>query len=148
MILTSPFFNDGDSIPPKFTHDGGNINPELHIQNAPEGTMSFALIMDDPDATSGKTFTHWLIWNIDPKTTVIKQESKPPGAVEGINDFSNISYGGPWPPHGVKPHRYFFKLYALDVMIDLEEGSTKQGLEESIKGHVVEEAQLMGVYTR
>ena len=146
MILTSPSFNPNEKIPPKFTCDGGNINPELHIQNVPESAKSLAMIMDDPDAVSG-TFTHWIVWNIDPKTEIIKQESAPPGATEGENDTSREGYIGPCPPDK-KPHRYFFKLYALDTLLNLEAGSNKAKLESAMSGHIIEQTELIGIYER
>lgn len=153
MLLTSPSFENNGFIPAKFTCDsstgltagGGDINPELHIQNVPDGAKGLALIMDDPDAP-GRTFVHWLVWNIDPKTAIIKQESRPPGSVEGRTDFGRIGYGGPCPPSGT--HRYFFKLYALDIVLDLSAGSDKMKLEEAMKGRVLAETELVGLYER
>ena len=157
MIISSPSFNNNTKIPPKFTCDGGNINPELQIQNVPPEAKSLALIMDDPDAVGGKTFTHWLVWNIDPKTENIKQESVPtgvkenlsfPSAEEGWNDTDKVGYLGPCPPDK-KPHRYFFKLYALDFVIGPTEAlPKKEGLEEMMKNHIVEKAELIGIYER
>lgn len=145
MLLTSSSFERDQFIPAKFTCDGGDINPELHIQNVPDGAKSLALIMDDPDAP-GRTFVHWLVWNIDPKTTIIKEESKPPGSTEGKTDFGRVGYGGPCPPSGA--HRYFFKLYALDVALDLSAGSDKRELEEAMSGRVLAETELVGIYQR
>ena len=145
MLLTSPSFNHNEKIPPKFTCDGPSINPELHILNVPDEAKSLALIMDDPDAP-GRTFTHWLVWNIDPKTTIIKQESKPPGSIEGQTDFGRTGYGGPCPPSGT--HRYFFKLYALGAILNLSEGSDKKTLEQEIQEHLIEKAELVGLYSR
>jgi Raf kinase inhibitor-like YbhB/YbcL family protein len=147
MLIVSPSFSSNEKIPAKFTCDGGNINPELQIQNVPSAAKSLALIMDDPDATRGITFTHWLVWNIDPKTTNIKQESKPANSIEGSNDAQKIGYTGPCPPTG-KPHRYFLKLYALDKMLDLKSGSTKKELETAINSHVIEKTELIGIYER
>ncbi len=147
MLILSPSFVDKEKIPAKFTCDGGSINPELQIQNIPAGTKSLALILDDPDATRGITFTHWLIWNIDPKTNIIKQESRPSNSIEGLNDAQKIGYTGPCPPAG-KPHRYFFKLYALDVTLNLKSGSTKAELETAITGRIIEKTELIGIYER
>lgn len=147
MLILSPSFTGNGKIPAKFTCDGGNINPELQIQNIPAGTKSLALILDDPDATRGITFTHWLIWNIDPETINIKQESKSANSIEGLNDAQEIGYTGPCPPVG-KPHRYFFKLYALDIVLDLKSGSTKAELETAINSHVIEKTELIGIYER
>lgn len=146
MIITSPSFNHNEKIPSKFTCDGGNINPELQIQNVPEEAKSLALIMDDPDAPMG-TFTHWLAWNIDPKTKFIKQESVPPESIEGLNGRKNKGYTGPCPPDS-KPHRYFFKLYALKEMINLEEGALKVQLEKAIEPLLIEKTELIGIYER
>ena len=146
MLLTSSAFNHNEKIPSKFTCDGGNINPELLIQNVPEEAKSLALIMDDPDAPRG-IFTHWLAWNINPRTTVIKQESKPPGSTEGLNDRGIGGYTGPCPPDK-KPHRYFFKLYALDTALELGEQATKAELEAAIADHAVDKTELVGIYER
>ena len=171
MLITSPSFKDGENIPKKFTCDGstslnrvgsasldvardkslttgGGMNPELHIENVPPGTQGLALIMDDPDATRGGTFTHWLVWNIDPGTKIIKEESVPPGAVEGVNDFGNIGYGGPCPPRGANPHHYQFKLYALDGILKLSKGAAKDALGAEIGKHLVAKAELVGLYQR
>ncbi len=148
MLITSPSFKDGEKIPVKFSCDGGNMNPELQIQNVPENAKSLALIMDDPDATRGRTFTHWLVWNIDPATVLIKEESVPPGALEGTNDFPRVGYGGPCPPKGANPHHYHFKLYALDAILKLGEGAKKSELESEINKHLIAEAELIGLYGR
>ncbi|MEK7138326.1 MAG: YbhB/YbcL family Raf kinase inhibitor-like protein [Patescibacteria group bacterium] len=161
MLLTSPSFNHNEKIPPKFTCDGPGINPELHIQNIPDGTVSMVLIMDDPDAVGGKVFTHWLAWNINPKTELIKQESAPPWSIEGQNDAGKIGYTGPCPPAGNpreqraeqssydgKPHRYFFKLYALDCELVLDQSATKSSLKNAMTGHILEQAELIGLYKR
>jgi len=146
MLLTSPSFEANTKIPPKFTCDGGNINPELHVQNVPDDANSLALIMDDPDAPSG-IFTHWLIWNINPKTEIIKQESIPPESTEGLNDAGRSGYLGPCPPDG-KPHRYFFKLYALREPLDLAPETTKVELESAINKILIEKTELIGIYKR
>ncbi len=146
MIITSPSFKNNEFIPAKFSCEGGNINPELQIQNVPENTKSLALIMHDPDAPMPGGFTHWVVWNIDPKTSTIKEESVPPGAIEGKNSRA-MGYTGPCPPPG-KPHRYFFKLYALNSRLDLAEGSTKSALETEIKSSIISETELIGLYKR
>jgi Raf kinase inhibitor-like YbhB/YbcL family protein len=146
MLLTSSAFNDGANIPKKFTCDGGNINPELLIQNVPEGAESLALIMHDPDAPRAGGFTHWVVWNIAPTTALIKEESVPPGSMEGNNGAGKQGYMGPCPPSGA--HHYEFHLYALDAKLDLPEGSDKVPLEKGIKGHLIEEATLVGLYRR
>ena len=156
MIILSPAFKEGDRIPAKFTCEGGDINPELHIQGVPDNAKSLALIMDDPDAPVG-TWLHWTVWNINLKTAVIKEESVPPGSVEGITSSKDIGYGGPCPPASPKlqrgeppgnPHRYYFRLYALDVMLDLKTGASRSELEQAMAGHIVAQAELMGTYGR
>jgi Raf kinase inhibitor-like YbhB/YbcL family protein len=146
MLLTSPAFKHGEPIPRKFTCEGGDISPELTVQNLPQGTKSLALLMDDPDAP-GETFTHWLVWNIDPSATFIKEESKPPRSVEGMNSGATVGYMGPCPPPG-KPHRYFFRVYALDALLLLTTGGTRQEFEAALVGHVLAETELMGTYAR
>lgn len=145
MILTSPSFESGGMIPKKFTGDGGNINPELQIQNVPEEAKSLALIMHDPDAPMPGGFTHWVVWNISPATTRIKEESVPPGSAEGMNS-RNAGYTGPRPPSGT--HHYEFYLYALDAMLDLPETTGKKDLEEAMKDHIIEETKMVGLYAR
>lgn len=145
MLLTSPSFEYNAKIPPKFTCEGVDVNPELQVQNVPPGARSLALIVDDPDATRGN-FTHWLVWNIDPGTTIIKEESKPPGSREGLTDFGRAGYGGPCPPRGA--HRYFFRLYALDAVLNLPEHSDRKELEKEIKNHLIEKTELMGLYEK
>src|SRR3989338_5385820 len=130
MLLNSSSFGHNEKIPPKFTCDGGNHNPEFAIMGVPEEARSLALIMDDPDAPAGN-FTHWLIWDIDPKTEFIREERIPKGAIEGKNGAGEIGYIGPCPPDG-KPHRYFFKLYALKEKIELKSGASKSDLEKTI----------------
>lgn len=148
MIITSPSFSDGDPIPKKFTCDGGSINPELQIQNVPEGAGSLALIVHDPDAPREGGFTHWVVWNIDPRTVLIKEESVPPGAIEGVNGLGHVGYVPPCPPPGHGGHRYHFQLYALDAMLDIPEGATEAELVDAMQGHLRGEAELVGSYTR
>ncbi len=146
MILTSPSFNDGGMIPQKFTCDGGDINPELQVQNVPAGAKSLALILHDPDAPVKDGFTHWVLWNINPATTVIKQESIPPGSIEGRNDAGRNNYIGPCPPSGT--HHYHFQLYALNGIIDLPTTSGREELEKAMEGKIVEQTELVGMYSR
>jgi len=152
MLITSPAFKNNDFIPRKFSCEGGDINPELHIANLPEETKGLALIMHDPDAPDPDNprpegFTHWLLWNIDPRTSVIKEESVPPGAVEGKNDAGKIGYMGPCPPPG-KAHRYFFKLYALSGGLSLSTDVSRKNLEKEIEKHLLGKAELVGIYKR
>ena len=144
MKLSSQTFENSGSIPLEYTCDGADVSPPLTFSDVPENAESLALIMDDPDAPMG-TWVHWLIWNIPPNTTGF---SKGENIIflQGKNDFGKLYYGGPCPPSGT--HRYYFKLYALDTMLDLTAGATKKQLEDAMKGHIVEEAQLMGTYSR
>lgn len=143
--IESPAFKNNTSIPKQYTCDGKDMNPPLAIRNIPSGTKSLALIVDDPDAPSGM-WVHWVVWNIDPGTTQIDENSVPAGAAQGRNDFKKTSYGGPCPPSGT--HRYFFKLYALDTKLNLGNNSTKQDVEKAMKGHIIGDAQTMGLYKR
>ena len=143
MKITSSAFQPGGNIPKQFTCDGADTSPPLQIEGAPEA-KSLALIADDPDAPSG-LFTHWIVWNIDPKTTSIGEGSAP-GGVQGKNDFGKSGYGGPCPPSGT--HRYFFKIFALDRQLDLPVGSKRAQLDAALKGHVIAEGELMGRYSR
>jgi hypothetical protein len=140
-VGSNVFIANGD-IPKKYTCEGENVNPPLDVKGTPEEAKSLALIMDDPDAP-GKTFVHWVVWNI-PLTRHIDEDELP--GEQGVNDFGDVGYGGPCPPTG--KHRYYFKLYALDNLIDLERGSTKQQLEQAMAGHIVAFGELMGHYKR
>jgi Raf kinase inhibitor-like YbhB/YbcL family protein len=148
MILTSPSFENGAAIPKKFTCDGGEMNPELQIQNVPEDAVTLALVMHDPDAPITRGFTHWVMWNIDPKTVLIKEESVPPGAIEGSNSAHAAQYAGPCPSHGPAMHHYYFKLFALDIAPCLPKTSGLQELEAAMAGHILAETELMGTYER
>ena len=145
MKLTSPVFENNQLIPSKYACDGEDINPPLQISEVPEGAKSLVLIVDDPDAPMG-TWDHWIVWNIDPDTGKIEEDSVPEGAVEGLNDFRKHSYGGPCPPSGT--HRYFFKLYALDTQLELDDSSRKKDVERAMKGHILDTAELIGLYQR
>lgn len=147
MILKSSAFKPNGFIPPKFTCDGENVNPLLEIREVPPNTKSLVLIMDDPDATGGVTWDHWLLYNIDPKTQYIDEASSA-AALQGKNSWGKNIYGGPCPPKGSPPHRYMFKLYALDKTLDLPEGAVKSELEQMMKGHILDEALLIGLYQR
>lgn len=145
LKIESPAFNNEGMIPLKYTCDGENINPPLVITGIPENTKSLVLIVEDPDAPAG-TWIHWTVWNISPATNEIPENSVPQGAVEGITDFGSPGYGGPCPPSG--KHRYFFKLYSLDITLDLAPSATVEDIEEAIQGHIIESAELMGTYER
>jgi Raf kinase inhibitor-like YbhB/YbcL family protein len=151
MQLSSAAFQQGNNIPQQYTCDGENTSPELSWRDAPAHTKSFALIMHDPDAPRAGGFTHWVLYNIaagvaalEPK--VPPQERVPGIGVQGKNDAGKIGYMGPCPPSGT--HRYFVRLYALDAELNLKPGASKQELETAIRGHVLEEAELMGTYAR
>ena len=145
LKISSPVFESNGYIPKRYTCDGKNDNPPLEIENIPRAAKSLALIFDDRDAPRG-TFVHWIFWNIDPKIKEIKEDSVPEGAIEGMNDFKKRSYGGPCPPKGT--HRYYFKIYALDTHLTLDSHSKKADLEKAMKGHVIAQAQMMGMYKR
>lgn len=145
MKITSSSFAHNQNIPPKYTCDGENINPSLQFSDIPADTKSLVLISDDPDAPMG-TWVHWILWNIDPKTTEIAEKSVPTGAIEGTTSFGETGYGGPCPPSGV--HRYFFKLYALDTKIDLPISAKKEDLEKAMRKHILASAEMIGLYTR
>jgi len=145
MNISSPAFTDNAAIPSKYTCDGEDINPELEISDVPEKAKSLVLIADDPDAPVG-LWIHWLIWNIDPKTTSIEENSVPDGAQEGTTSFGKTGYGGPCPPD--KEHRYFFKLYALDTTLSLDSNETKEELESAMEGHIIDQTELVGLYDR
>ncbi len=145
LQITSPVFKNNESIPVKYTCDGEDINPPLLIENVPPEAKSLALIHDDPDAPMG-TWVHWVLWNISPDTGEIKENSVPAGAQQGFNDFRKHDYGGPCPPSGT--HRYFFKLYALDSLLDLSSNAKKGDLEKAMKGHILAQTQLIGLYKR
>jgi len=142
MKLLCSEFRENEMIPKKYTCDGEDINPPLQISDVPDNARQLALIVDDPDAPS-KTWVHWLLYNI-PVTDHIDENSNP--GTEGLNDFGNKGFGGPCPPSG--QHRYYFKLYALDTNLNLEEGLKKEELESVIEGHILEEAHLVGKYSR
>jgi Raf kinase inhibitor-like YbhB/YbcL family protein len=148
FTLKSPAFKDGGEIPSRHACDSDDVNPMLEIRNAPGGTQSFVLIVDDPDATRGTPWDHWLLWNINPKTQYISEDNVPADAVLGTTSFNHEKWNGPCPPRGAKPHRYFFKLYALDAVLDLAHGATKQQLEAAMVGHVLGETHLVGLYGR
>lgn len=144
MHIESPAFEAQQLIPKKFTCEGEDVSPPLIIQDVPKGTKSLVLIVDDPDAPRG-VFVHWLAWNIEPSSQQLAEGATPPS--QGRNDFGELDYKGPCPPLG-KPHRYFFKLYALDVKLNLPAGSNKKQLEDSMKGHILGHAELIGLYQR
>jgi Raf kinase inhibitor-like YbhB/YbcL family protein len=145
MKIRSPAFQEGGTIPEKFSKNDQNVNPELRIDGVPAEAKSLALIVDDPDAPVG-LFTHWLVWNIDPKTTEIAENSVPKGAAQGRNDFPGTGYDGPQPPSGT--HRYYFKVFALDRMLDLKSGAKRHEVDAAMRGHVIAQGELMGRYSK
>ena len=145
MLLLSLDFEDGEQIPDRFSCDGLNVNPSLRIEDAPDDAESLAIMMEDPDAPAG-VWTHWLVWNIPPKTKEIGQSSLSDGAVEGINSAGSQEYQGPCPPSGV--HHYIFHLYALDVELDIDSQAERDDFLLAIDGHVVAETTLTGLYGR
>ena len=138
-------FEDGEQIPVRYTCDGEDISPPLEFLSVPSNARSLLLIIDDPDSPS-RVWTHWILWNISPDMREIEEGTSPEGAEEGINDFGNCGYGGPCPHSGT--HKYQFKLYALDTLISLSPGSTKGEVEETVKGHIIDKALLVGLYSR
>ncbi len=144
MKVISSAFKNGEAIPEKYTCDGMDLSPPLTFKDIPVAAVTLALIADDPDAPGG-TWVHWLVWNMDPSVDGISQGEAIKGE-KGKNDFGRLTYGGPCPPRGT--HRYYFKLYALDKQLNLKEGSSKKELEKAMEGHIIEEAHLMGIYSR
>jgi Raf kinase inhibitor-like YbhB/YbcL family protein len=150
MKITSSSFKEGEMIPSKYTCDGDDISPQLSWTGAPDNAKSFALISDDPDAPMG-VWVHWVVYNIPTTVSELKEnfpkdKSFSDGTKQGISDFQSIGYGGPCPPSGT--HRYYFKLYALDIMLDKDAGMTKKELLNAMEGHRLSETQLMGKYKR
>ncbi|OUL36857.1 hypothetical protein BV372_05220 [Nostoc sp. T09] len=152
MEIRSSAFFIGNTIPFKYTCDGDDISPPIYWQDPPQGTQSFALILDDPDAPK-QTFTHWVVYNIPADNRElpegITQEPKlPNGGVQGKNSFGKLGFGGPCPPPKHGAHRYFFKIFALDQSLDLPPGATKEELLQAMEGHVLDKAEVMGRYAR
>jgi hypothetical protein len=152
--ISSPAFAPNGSIPAKYTCEGADISPPLEWSGAPDGTRSFALIVDDPDAPDPakpqRTYVHWVVYNIPPSTTRLPENAAksglPPGAMQGTNDWGKQTYGGPCPPIG--RHRYFFKLYALDTELKGLNAPTKAQLEKAMQGQALGNAQLIGTYEK
>ena len=148
--VISPAFQEEGMIPSKYTADGQDISPPLEWEGIPDGTNSIALISDDPDAPMG-TWVHWVMWNIpsgarEISENVPKDEELLDSSRQGITDFGSHGYGGPAPPSGT--HRYYFKIYALDIKLDLPGSSTKADLLKAMEGHILDEGQLIGKYKR
>lgn len=154
LILQSPDFSHQGEIPSRFTCDGNDISPALSWSGVPQGTQSLALIVDDPDAPDPAapkmTWVHWVLYNIPPTAKEIPQNISPselpPETAQGNNDWKRTGYGGPCPPIG--RHRYFHKLYALDIKLPDLHHPTKALLEKAMQGHIIEQAELIGTYQR
>jgi Raf kinase inhibitor-like YbhB/YbcL family protein len=149
LKLMTGAFAEGATIPKLHTGEGADLAPALEWTDAPAGTSSFALIVDDPDAPAG-TWNHWLLWDIPAETRNLAQGFRPPQtAVSGKNDFGKPGYGGPMPPKGHGPHRYYFKLFALDVAsLGLAAGARRADLDRALRGHILAQAQYMGRHER
>jgi Raf kinase inhibitor-like YbhB/YbcL family protein len=151
LVLTSKSFQPDDHIPQIYTCDGEDISPDLSWEGAPEGAETYTLIVDDPDAP-GRTFTHWVVYNIPGTVTGFEEgmsafEVVKTGAFQGKNDFGQVGYGGPCPPPG-KAHHYHFRLYALDSILDIPSGLGKNTVLNAMKGHVLDETEIVGLYKR
>jgi Raf kinase inhibitor-like YbhB/YbcL family protein len=143
LVVKTPAFENNKLIPAKYTCDGDNVNPPLTIEDVPAETKSIVLIIDDPDASAG-TWNHWLVWNISPATRKIEENTVP--GTEGITTYRRHAYGGPCPPSGT--HRYFFKVYALDMELDLNPNSRENDVEKAMEGHTLAKGELLGLYHR
>jgi Raf kinase inhibitor-like YbhB/YbcL family protein len=151
VTLTSAAFASGDTIPGVHTCDGRDASPPLRWTQGPEGTTCWSLICDDPDAP-GRTWVHWVLYDVPAETRMLPEGVFPReilenGGRQGKNDFGRIGYGGPCPPPG-KPHRYYFKIYALDTLLGLAPRATKDDVEKAMKGHILAQGELMGTYKR
>lgn len=154
FALSSTAFDHQGEIPRKFTCEGEDVSPPLHWSGVPSGTRSFALIVEDPDAPDPKAprliWTHWVLYNIPADTTTLAEDEKrhgvPPGVLQGINGWTRTGYGGPCPPVG--RHRYFHRLYALDVALPNLDRPDRKALRAAMKGHVLGEAELVGTYEK
>ena len=149
MKLTSGAFENGAEIPLPYTCDGSDFSPPLEWEDVPEGAESLAIICEDPDAPAG-VWTHWVIYNIPSAAfrlaaKIPAMADHPSGLCQGLNSWGRLEYGGPCPPSGT--HRYFFTLYALDRVLDVEPGSSRDKVEKAMQGHILAEAKLMGTYT-
>lgn len=150
FVLTSRAFDQGKAVPAKYTCDGDDVSPPLEWRDPPAGTRSFALVSDDPDAPVG-VWVHWVLYDLPASTRSLAEDVAPDaelpgGGRQGVNSWGRSGYGGPCPPGGT--HRYFFKLYALDALLQLAPGAGKDEVLRRMEGHVVGEAELMGIYAR
>lgn len=145
MTITSSAIQANGNILPQYTADGANMSPPLTFSEIPIEAKSLVLIVDDPDAPSG-TFTHWVLFDMPPSILAIPENEMPQLGKRGTNDFGEVGYGGPQPPSGT--HRYYFRLYALDTMLELPEGVERQEVEQAMEGHVLQNAELVGLYSK
>ncbi len=143
MKITSPDFTNMGKLPSRASCDGEGVNPALQIFDVPANAKSLVLIVDDPDAPRG-IFTHWLVWNINPQTKTIAQNSVPDGATQGTNSGGSIGYFPACPPSGT--HRYIFTIYAIDAILDLSSSATADILKRALEGHILDQAQIIGLY--
>ena len=151
FTISSTSFSNGGDIAKKFTCDGADVSPQLPWSDPPAGTKSLALLADDPDAPVGN-WSHWVLWNLPAESrqlaeNVAKTAQLPDGSRQGLNDFRKTGYNGPCPPPG-KPHRYYFKIFALDTKLDLKGNTGKRELEAAMEGHILAQAEWMGRYGR
>ncbi len=146
LMLRSSAFESGQTIPTKYTCDGQNVSPPLQWTGAPDDTQSFALICDDPDAPRG-TFTHWVLYNLPPDANGLTEGDDSGGGMLGRTSFGKAAYGGPCPPRG-PAHRYYFRLYALSEEVDMSEGATRDQVFNRIQPLILDQAELMGTYSR
>ena len=149
--VTTPRFEHGEMIPEKFTCDGDNISPLIRWDNLPKGTISVALLLDDPDAPGG-VFTHWIVYNLPGNLTELeeitpKAKNLDNGAIQGKNDFGDYGYGGPCPPEG-ETHHYYFRIFALSRKLEPEDGSNRNTLLQAMEGNIIDEGEYMGRYKR
>ncbi len=144
MKIYSSAFEHGQPIPSKYACEGENVSPPLAFEDVPGETKSLALVVDDPDAPVG-VFDHWIAWNLNPDTRELPEDARV--ETQGKNHYGELQYRGPCPPPG-SPHRYFFKAYALDTLLDLPQGSSKGQLEEAMEGHILAKGELVGTYKR
>jgi len=146
--MKSSAFKEGEMIPAKYTCDGDDVNPLLELRNVPPEAKSLALIVDDPDASRGTPWDHWLVWNINPKTQYISEDNLPSDAIQGASSWGKPKYGGPCPPKGKAAHHYVFTLYALDTLLELKTGASKEELLREMEKHIIAHTSLVGLYER
>jgi Raf kinase inhibitor-like YbhB/YbcL family protein len=145
ITITSSVFINGDNIPVKYSCDGDDISPPLSFSNIPEGAQSLVLILDDPDAPGDEPWVHWMVYRIPSDTTSSEEDAFSQSYI-GKNSWDTIGYGGPCPPIG-ETHRYYFRLYALDIDLDLSDGATRQEVDDAMEGHILGQTSLMGKYS-